>query len=277
MTVSPLPSRATLGGMTTTGEERVATINPLKKRLQAGQAAAGVLITMPSVNLAQVLAAAGFDWLFIDMEHGAIDIASAHHLIAATAGTACAPLVRIPRPDLALCKPVLDAGAMGLIFPMICTAEQAAATVRCINYPPEGDRGWGPFYAPARWGLKGPMAYFEAANRELANIVLIEHIDAVENIEAIMAVPGIDVAVIAPMDLAVSMGHPGDRDHPDVVAAIERAERAILASPAALGGMALSSAEANAKIARGYKFIVMGYDVMLIEQIASQLLDGLER
>jgi 4-hydroxy-2-oxoheptanedioate aldolase len=73
------------------------------------------------------------------------------------------------------------------------------------------------------------------------------------------------------------MGHPGDRDHPEVVAAIERAERAILASPAALGGMALSSDEANAKIARGYRFIVMGYDVMLIEQVAAQLLGGLKR
>ncbi|GHD52108.1 2,4-dihydroxyhept-2-ene-1,7-dioic acid aldolase [Thalassobaculum fulvum] len=255
----------------------MARINPLKRRLEADEAAAGVLITMPSVNLAQVLAGAGFDWLFIDMEHGAIDLASAHHLIAATAGTGCAPLVRVPRPDLALCKPVLDAGAMGVIFPMVCTPEQAEATVRCVKYPPEGDRGWGPFYAPARWGLKGPMEYFQAANREIANIVLIEHIDAVENIEAIMAVPGIDVATIAPMDLAVSMGHPGDRDHPEVVGAIERAERAILASPAALGGMALSSAEANAKIARGYRFLVMGYDVMLIEQIASQLLDGLRR
>jgi len=252
-------------------------INPLKRRLDAGQAAAGVLITMPSVNLAQVLAGCGFDWLFIDMEHGAIDYASMHHLIAATAGTACAPLVRVPRPDLALCKPALDAGAMGLIFPMICTAEQAAATVRCINYPPTGDRGWGPFYAPTRWGLNSPLEYFEVANRELANIVLIEHIDAVENVEAIMAVPGIDVAVIAPMDLAVSMGRPGDRDHPEVVAAIERAEKVILASPAALGGMALSAAEANAKVARGYRFLVMGYDVMLIQQIASQLLDGLER
>ena len=255
----------------------MATINPLKRRLQADEAAAGVLITMPSVNLAQVLAGAGFDWLFIDMEHGSIDTAAMHHLIAATAGTACAPLVRVPRPDLALCKPALDAGAMGLIFPMICTAEQAAATVRCINYPPTGDRGWGPFYAPTRWGLPGPMEYFEVANRELANIVLVEHIDAIDNIEAIMAVQGIDVAVIAPMDLAVSMGHPGDRDHPEVVAAIERAEKAILASPAALGGMALSSAEANAKIARGYRFLVMGYDVMLIQQIASRLLDGLER
>lgn len=255
----------------------MARINPLKMRLQAGKAGVGVLITMPSVNMAQTLAAAGYDYLFIDMEHGAIDVASAHHLIAATAGTACAPLVRVPRPDLALCKPLLDSGAMGLIFPMICTREEAEATVRCVNYPPTGDRGWGPFYAPARWGLKSAMEYFDAANRELLNVVLIEHIQAIENIGEIVAVPGIDVANIAPMDLAVSMGLPGQRDHPEVLAAIARAEQAILASPVLLGGMALSAEEANAKIARGYRFFVMGYDTLLIERASAQLLDGLDR
>ena len=255
----------------------MARINPLKMRLEAGRAGAGMLITMPSVNLAQVLAGAGFDWLFIDLEHGPIDIASVHNLIAATAGTGCAPLVRIPAPDPNLCKPALDAGAMGLIFPMICTRAQAEATVRCVNYPPEGVRGWGPFYAPTRWGLKGPMEYFEAANRELLNVVLIEHIDAIANVEEIVAVPGIDVAIIAPMDLAMSMGRPGDRDHPEVLEAIARAEAAILASPVTLGGMSLSAAEANAKIARGYRVLLMGYDVLLIQQGAAQLLDGMQR
>ncbi|MEQ8397868.1 aldolase/citrate lyase family protein [Thalassobaculum sp.] len=252
-------------------------INPLKKRLDAGKPGAGVLITMPSVNMAQILAGAGFDYLFIDLEHGSIDASSVYNLITATAGTECAPLVRIPKPELALCKPALDAGAMGLIFPMICTREEAEATVQCINYPPEGTRGWGPFYAPTRWGLKTPLEYFEVANRELLNIILIEHIDAIENIDSILSVPGIHVANIAPMDLAVSMGLPGQRDHPDVLKAIERAEKAILASPVVLGGMSLSAAEANAKIARGYRFLLMGYDVMLIQQISAQLLDGIDR
>ena len=111
----------------------MARINPLKMRLEAGRAGACMLITMPSVNLAQVLAGAGFYWLFIDLEHGPIDIASVHHLIAATAGTGCAPLVRIPAPDPNLCKPALDAGAMGLIFPMICTSAQAEATVPQVH------------------------------------------------------------------------------------------------------------------------------------------------
>jgi 4-hydroxy-2-oxoheptanedioate aldolase len=250
-------------------------INPLRRKLEAGGAGAGVLITMPSVNLARILAHAGFDYLFIDMEHGPIDVASAHHLIQATAGTACAPLVRVSKPDLALTKPVMDSGAMGVIFPMVNDRATAEATVQATRYPPEGERGWGPFYAPARWGVDGAFAYFERANAEMLNIVLIEHIDAVENIDEIVSVPGIDIAAIAPMDLSVSMGLPGQREHPDVLGAIARAKRAILDAGLWLGGMALSTEEANAKIAAGYRFLIMGYDVMLIERAAAGLLNGL--
>lgn len=252
-------------------------INPLRRKLEAGGTGAGVLVTMPSVNLTQVLAASGFDYLFIDMEHGPIDVASAHHLIQATAGTDCAPLVRVSKPDLALTKPVLDSGAMGMIFPMVNDRATAEATIRATRYPPEGERGWGPFYAPARWGLDGAVSYFERANAEILNIVLIEHIDAIENIDEIVAVPGIDVAAIAPMDLSVSMGLPGQREHPEILAAIKRAETAILGAGLWLGGMALSVEEANAKIAAGYRFLILGYDVMLIERAARGVLDGIRR
>ncbi|NQW11455.1 MAG: 2,4-dihydroxyhept-2-ene-1,7-dioic acid aldolase [Alphaproteobacteria bacterium] len=255
----------------------MARINPLKARIEAGKAGVGVLITMPSVNVAQILAAAGYDYLFIDMEHGPIDLGSAHHLIQATAGTKCAPLVRVSTPDVALCKPLLDSGAMGMIFPMINTAELAAATVQAVRYPPVGVRGWGPFYAPARWGLPDANAYFDVANDEILNVILIEHIDAVHNIEEIVAVPGIDIANIAPMDLSVSMGFPGQRDHPEVLEAIAVAEAAIKASPIALGGMALSAEEANAKIERGYQFFVMGTDTSLLQGASARLLDGLVR
>ncbi len=251
--------------------------NPMKARLRAGKACVGVLITMPSPALAQVLASCGYDYLFIDMEHGAIDLASCQQMIQATAGTECAPLVRVGKPDKALCKPVLDAGAMGMIFPMINDRALAEATVEAMFYPPKGQRGWGPFLAPIRWGQPDAMAYFKIANEELVNTVLIEHIDAVEALDEILAVPGLDVANVAPMDLAVSMGHPGDRDHPEVKAAIARAEKKILESKVALGGMALSPEEANEKIDRGYRFLVLGYDVMLIQRVSAQLLDGIRR
>lgn len=251
-------------------------MNPVKQRLAAGQPALGVLLSMPSPQLAQTLAASGLDWLFIDMEHGPIDFADCHALIAATQGTACAPLVRVPSDNLAAARPVLDAGAYGLIFPMVLGAPQATEALGYLRYPPVGTRGVGPVYAPQRWGLS--MAdYLASANEDLAAFVLIEHIEAVRNVEAILAVPGIDVALIAPYDLSASMGHAGDLQHPEVADAIARAERAILASPAALGGLASSAEDARAKLERGYRVVLLGIDVFLIQHMITDLLRAVGR
>ena len=137
--------------MTSTNDPET-PINALKARLDADQPGVGIIVSMPSVQTTQVLANAGFDWLFIDMEHGPIDIASAHAMITATTGTRAAPLVRVPWNVHWLVKPVLDAGAMGIIFPMIRSAEEAERAVRAVRYPPRGRRGFGPFYAPLRFG-----------------------------------------------------------------------------------------------------------------------------
>ena len=178
---------------------------------------------MPSTNMAQMLSNSGFDWLFVDMEHGAIDIASCFNMITATSGSACSPVVRVMEPSITFTKPVLDSGAMGIIFPMITSKETAEVAVR---YPPAGERGGGPFYAPMRWQKNDSIEYYKSLD-DIVIISLIEHIDAINNIEEITKVKGIDVFFIAPMDLAASMGHVGDRDHPEVKEAIARAEACI--------------------------------------------------
>jgi 4-hydroxy-2-oxoheptanedioate aldolase len=251
-------------------------VSTLKAKLKEGRTVVGFLVTMPSVALVQTLAAAGPDWLLIDLEHGPIDLASAHAMIAATGGSDCAPLVRVPSTEPWLAKPALDAGAFGLVFPMISSRAQAEATVRALRYPPAGERGFGPFYAPARWGLS-TEDYLARANDELLNVVLIEHIDALQELDQIVAVPGVDVAVIAPLDLSTSLGVPGQRDHPKVQRAVAEAEEKILAGGCLLGGLALTSEEANAKIERGYRLIVLGYDTALIQGAAGNLLEGLRR
>lgn len=251
-------------------------MNPLKQRLAEDRPCVGFLLTMPSVNVAQVLAAAGADWVMVDTEHGPIDLASAHAMIAATAGTGCTPLARVPSTEPWLAKPLLDAGAFGLVFPMICTRADAEATVRALRYPPEGERGWGPFYAPARWGVSRED-YTASANDELLNVILIEHVDAVAALDEILGVDGIDVAIIAPFDLSMSLGVPGQREHPDVLAAVAVAEEKILGAGRTLGGLALTPDEANAKIERGYRLLVMGYDVSLLEGAAAAALDGIAR
>jgi 4-hydroxy-2-oxoheptanedioate aldolase len=251
-------------------------INPLKARLDAGKPAVGVLVTMPSAHTAQVLAHAGFDWLFLDMEHGPIGIESVHAMITATTGTRAAPIVRVPWNVHWLAKPALDAGAMGIIFPMIRSAAEAEEAARAMRYPPTGERGFGPFYAPLRFGLT-MQTYVDPADREVLTILLIEHKDAIDDIERIVAVEGVDACLIAPFDLAMSYGHRDGPDHPEVKEGIARAEKAILASKVHLGGLALTPDLANAMIGRGYRLILTGFDTLLLQRAAGEILGGIER
>ena len=126
----------------------------MKQRLRNGETLAGYLALIPSAVSVQAIAAAGADWVIIDQEHGAIGPESLHAMIAATAGTPCAPLVRVPTIDQAPVKLALDLGAEGVAFPLVGTAEEAAACVALTRYPPHGRRGWGPFIAHARWGVE---------------------------------------------------------------------------------------------------------------------------
>jgi 4-hydroxy-2-oxoheptanedioate aldolase len=251
-------------------------INPLKARLDADQPAVGLLVSMPSVHAVQVLAASGFDWLFFDMEHGPIGIESAHAMIATTNGTRTAPIVRVAWNVPWLIKPVLDAGAMGIIVPMIRSAAEAEAAVRAVRYPPVGERGFGPFYAPPRFGLT-MQTYPDPADREILCILLIEHKDAIDDIEAIVRVPGVDACLIAPFDLAMSYGYRDGPDHDEVRAGIARAEEAIRKTPVHMGGLAITADLANAMIGRGYRLILIGFDTMLLQRAAGEVLNAIDR
>ncbi len=251
-------------------------INPLKARLDAGKPGVGMLVTMPGVNMVQVLAACGFDWLFIDMEHGPIGIESVHAMVTATNGTATAPIVRVPWNLHWLVKPVLDTGAMGVIFPTIRSAGEAEAAARSVRYPPTGDRGFGPFYAPLRFG-ESMGTYADPADREILCILLIEHKDAVADIERIVRVAGVDVCLIAPFDLAMSYGYRDGADHDEVREGIARVEEVVLASDVHLGGLALDNDLANDMIARGYRLVLTGFDTLLVQRSASAILEGIDR
>ena len=247
---------------------------PLTRRWAAGEVTYGVGITVPAAAMAQLLAHAGFDWLMIDLEHGPISIETAHAMIAATAGTAAAPLVRIPQNLPWLAKTALDIGASGIVYPMVASRADAVAAARATRYPPDGDRLWGPFYAPARFGATMPD-YLRRANDEIATVVLIEHPDAIDMIDEIMTAPGVDAAVIGTHDLAMSLGIPGQLDHPEVRAAVARAERAILDSDVVLGGNAFSGAQARQMVDRGYQIVALGFDWSLVQRGAAAVLDGL--
>jgi 4-hydroxy-2-oxoheptanedioate aldolase len=244
-----------------------APINPMRAKLDAGEVVTGFMVTMPSVAMAQVLAASGADCLIIDMEHGPIDLATVHAMVAATQGTAATPIVRVPWTEHWLAKPVLDTGAMGVNFPMISTPGMARAAAAALRYPPDGVRGFAPSYAASRWGLS-PPEYIARANREILNVITIEDAEAVRNLDAILAVPGIDVVAIASFDLSMSLGVPGQFDHPDVRALVAEAEAKVRHSGIPMGGVALTPEAARAKRAAGYRMLLAGFDVAMVDGAA---------
>ena len=175
-----------------------------------------------------------------------------------------------------LIKPVLDAGAMGVIVPMIRSAAEAEAAVRAVRYPPNGERGFGPFYAPARFGLT-MQTYADPADREILCILLIEHKDAIDDIEAIVQVPGVDACLIAPFDLAMSYGYRDGPDHDEVRAAIAQRRGGDPEQPGPPRRPRDHRGAANAMIGRGYRLILIGFDTMLLQRAAGEVLNAIDR
>jgi len=211
--------------------------NRLKSLWREGRTALGVLATIPSVQIVQILARSGVDFILIDMEHGPIDANSAHAMIAATQGTPLVPLVRVGAIEPWLAKVPLDLGALGVCFPMTNSRAEAEIAVRAVHYPPNGDRYWGPFYAAPRWNVS-LNEYTQTADEEILAIGMGEHIDVVDTISDVASTPGLDLVFIGPGDLATSMGLKGQVDHPEVAAAISKLEAPIRDSAVILGGVA---------------------------------------
>jgi 4-hydroxy-2-oxoheptanedioate aldolase len=242
----------------------------MKKRIrESKEVLGGYLCTIPSPVVTQALASAGADWLVIDQEHGPIGMENLHSMIAATAGTSCSPWVRVPRCDQAYVKPALDAGAEGIMFPLIRDAEEAAECVALTRYPPAGHRGWGPFIAHSRWGV-GLFDYLPRRGDETVCGVLIETKAAIDNLEDICKVEGIDYLMIATFDLSTELGVSGKFDSPVLVNAVEHAERVILEAGIALGASALTKEQAQTILRKGYRLPVFGFDVLVLKQHARE-------
>jgi 4-hydroxy-2-oxoheptanedioate aldolase len=244
-----------------------APLNRLRKLWREGRPTFGAIATIPSIQTVQIMARSGFDWMIVDLEHGPIDLGSAHGMITATSGTPCVPMVRIAANEPWLAKAPMDIGALGINFPMVCHREDAERAVRSVRYPPRGDRLWGPFHAPFRWGVSMPD-YMATADDDMICMITIEHVEAVTRIDEIMAVPGIDIAVIGPGDLV---------DDPEVLALIARAEAGILKSGVPIGGVARTPEQANRMIERGYVGLALGFDWSLFARGIAASFDGIKR
>jgi 4-hydroxy-2-oxoheptanedioate aldolase len=207
----------------------------------------------------------------IDQEHGPIGPESLHAMIASTAGTTCAPWVRVSRIEEGVVKTALDAGAEGIVFPLVSTPEAAAECVSLTRYPPHGRRGWGPFVAHSRWGVE-LFDYEEQRGGATACAILVETRRAIENIEQLCQVDGIDCMTVAPFDLSTDMGVPGRLDAPELVQAIEHAQEVIVRAGVPLGGAALTAAQTQALTDRGCRLLWHNFDVLMLKQYVKETL-----
>jgi 2-dehydro-3-deoxyglucarate aldolase len=243
-----------------------------RARLKRRDKLLGTMVTLASAASAEVLASLGFDWLFIDGEHGPLETRELLAILQAVSHkTAC--IVRVPEAAEVPIKKALDLGAHGIIVPQVNTAEQAANVVRWARYAPEGARGVGLARAHG-YGVTF-REYVSAANREIAVIMQAEHIRAVENIDAIARTPGVDAVLLGPYDLSASLGKMGEIDDPAVVSAIGRVTEACTAAGMPLGYFGVTAAAVQPYAARGYTLLVAGVDTLYLANGAKALLQEL--
>jgi 4-hydroxy-2-oxoheptanedioate aldolase len=230
---------------------------------------------IPSAVVTQALASAGADAIVIDQEHAPIGPENLHAMIASTAGTKCLPFVRVTNRDEAMVKLALDFGAAGIVFPLTSTAEEAAECVAMTRYPPLGRRAFGTFVAHSRWGQSFEESLTQLSNTARCNL-LIETKAAIENIDAICAVPGISTLVLAGFDLSVDLGCPGRFDAPEFLAAVEKFERAATAANVPMSTAALTQEQVKSAAARGYSGVLLGFDILMLKNAAATAISWLD-
>lgn len=223
----------------------------------------GIGLTCPSPELAQICAHSGFDTVLIDMEHGPIGIESAYRMVTAMAGSKAEAWIRVTNNDPTLIKAALDTGATGIVVPMVTTKAEAEQAVAAAKYPPQGIRGFGPFRPQFQWGTS-MAGYAKRANAEIKVWALIEHPRAIENLDEILAVEGLDGAFPAPLDLSMNMGFADGPGHPEVQEALGVIVKKIAARGFVACSFAVTPEQGRMALERGVKLLFLGFDSMFI-------------
>jgi 2-keto-3-deoxy-L-rhamnonate aldolase RhmA len=247
--------------------------NPVRKLLREGKPVIGATITVASAEIAAQAANLGFDFLWIEMEHSPITLESAREMILATRGLKAMPFTRVPVNELWTAKRALDQGSMGVIFPFTSTPELARQAVAACKYPPEGKRGAGPGLASFRW--QTPEGYYNFSDRNVMVVVIIEQSQAVEHIEEIAAVPGIDVLFIGTNDLSFSYGFRGRQNEPVLQDAIRKVVAAGKKHNVPLGRPAGTAEQVQQFIKEGFLFFQAGSELSLMATGSVPLLKAL--
>lgn len=241
-----------------------APINTLKAALTRGETQCGLWLTMASAMSAEIAGKAGFDWCLIDAEHGPNTLTTISAQVQALAGTPAKSAIRVPMGEDWMLKQVLDLGVQTIVVPMVNTPEQAAQVAAAVRYPGEGSRGMGAVLARAS-GYGEIVDYVSSANDQICLFVQIESAQAVQNVDAIAATPGVDGVFVGPADLSADMGFVGQLDHPDVTAAIDHVYARCKAAGKFIGTIVFDEKDYQAQIDRGVTFLGLGGDSYLLQ------------
>jgi 4-hydroxy-2-oxoheptanedioate aldolase len=241
--------------------------NALKRLWAQDKPALGGWLTNPSSASAETFAHAGFDWVCVDTQHGLIDYQVSVEMLRAISTTDTVPIVRVPWNEPGIIMKSLDAGAYGVIVPMVNTRAEAEAAVSCCRYAPKGVRSYG----PARATLYAGRDYFQHANETVLCIVMIETAQAIENLDEILSIPGVDVAYIGPADLSVSLGFPPASYHDDAeyAGAVQRVLDVCRKHHVVPGFHGGNPANALARIGQGFRFVEVCEDMGAMARAAA--------
>ena len=250
-------------------------MNEFRRLLMAAgrQPPVGTWIVSASLLVAEAVGYAGFDFGVLDMEHSPLDLGSLVQLLQAVGNTRMLPVVRVPWNEPVMTKRVLDAGATTLLFPFVQSAEEATAAVAATRYPPQGRRGMAGISRATRYGTLPDFA--RTANDSLGVILQLETPAALDALDAIAAVPGVDALFIGPGDLAATMGWPGQAMHPHVMDRMTRAARRAAEIGMPMGTLGGTTQEVVQYRAAGFSYLALGADLGLLVQGATSALRAL--
>ncbi len=244
--------------------------NLVKEVLNAGRLAIGSEVSrLPGTDIPNIYAAVGFDFVFIDMEHTPFSLETVAGLIRAARQEGIVPIVRVPQAEYAFVCRVLDAGAQGVIVPRVNTPQTVEQLVSWMRYPPHGIRGFACTFAQTDGEAVGLGAFMKAANNETLLVIQIERAEAMANLDEMLSIEGVDVACLGYMDLTIDMGSPGQVDHPEVVAAIDRLIETSNRHGVAPGIISPDMEVLEKWIARGMRFVSHATDAILLQSAAN--------
>lgn len=247
--------------------------NHVRAKLKNGEVTLGAWLNLASVSSARLIARLGFDWLTIDAEHSAVHPGLLAEMVATVADShSCAPFVRIPNNSVEWFKWALDAGAWGIVVPMVNNRQEAERAVSLCKYPPQGTRSIGGVHAPLGFDTISRAEYAAVANDEILVIVQIESAEGLHNVEEICSVPGIDVAFVGPNDLHAQINLPPSSEgtEPEFVAALERIKKAASSHNVAVGMYSSDGKAAAQRTREGFQMISIISDAVCLMNAMSE-------